>query len=80
MNEQQKAADEAKSVVHGVVSNDTINTMIDRFLGWRLPENFRPDAGITFTRPDCHEWPTGTNLFDADQARHMIRYMLGLDS
>ncbi len=57
--------------------------MIDRFLGWRLPENFSPDGGISFKKtfndhmptPMKHE-PTGTNLFDAEQATAMVRYMI----
>ncbi|HVB59131.1 MAG TPA: hypothetical protein VNE63_22210 [Candidatus Acidoferrales bacterium] len=32
-----------------VSTNDyQIKYMVDRFLEWRLPENFTPDAGITF--------------------------------
>lgn len=57
--------------------------MVDRFLSWRLPENFNPDAGISFKKtfnehtshPMKHE-PTGTNLFDVTQATAMVRYML----
>jgi hypothetical protein len=49
---------------------------------WRLPENFSPDAGISFT-PDFNvgtEWPGrhlpfGTNLLDATQAEEMVRFM-----
>lgn len=61
-----------------------IKHMVDRFLGWRLPENFNPDCGISFKKtynentpsgPQKHE-PTGTNLFDAEQATVMVRYML----
>lgn len=60
-----------------------IKHMVDRFLGWKLPENFSPDAGISFkttfnehtAHPMKHE-PSGTNLFDATQADAMIRYML----
>ena len=66
-----------------------IDKMVDRFLGWRLPEPFRPDAGISFTpeynveymekqgKPPMRHEPVGTNLFDADQARAMILHMLG---
>ena len=25
-----------------------IKHLVDRFLGWRLPENFQPDCGISF--------------------------------
>jgi hypothetical protein len=64
------------------VIDEQIKYMVDRFLGWRLPENFNPDAGISFKKtfnentpwPMKHE-PVGTNLFDAGQAEEMIRYM-----
>ena len=64
--------------------DDQIKHMVDRFLGWRLPENFNPDGGISFKKAineDRPSWPqknepTGTNLFDATQAEEMIRYMI----
>lgn len=60
-----------------------IKYMVDRFLCWRLPENFSPDAGISFKAafnentawPMKHE-PSGTNLFDAVQADAMVRNMI----
>lgn len=67
---------------------DQIRHMVQRFLGWRLPEDFRPDAGISFDREFNKEWcarhnvpphrhePTGTNLLTADQAETMVRYMI----
>lgn len=65
------------------MTDEQIKYMVDRFLMWRLPENFRPDAGITFNpvgNPGTiHEYqmnPTGTNLFDIDQATEMVRHML----
>lgn len=60
-----------------------IKHMVDRFLGWKLPENFQPDAGISFKPtfnddqpfgPMRHN-PSGTNLFDATQAAEMVRFM-----
>jgi len=59
-----------------------IQHMVDRFLCWKLPENFKPDAGISFkatfnehtARPMKHE-PSGTNLLDATQADAMVRHM-----
>lgn len=65
------------------MTDEQIKRMVDRFLGWRLPENFSPDAGISFKRtfnehtahPMKHE-PSGTNLFDATQADAMVRYMV----
>lgn len=60
-----------------------IKHMVDRFLGWRLPANFNPDNGISFD-PVMNNGqatmssrnPSGTNLFDADQALAMVRYMI----
>ena len=70
------------------MTNDQIKYMVDRFLGWRLPEHFNPDAGISFKAeynvefnaargmpPERHQ-PVGTNLFTADQAEAMIRYLV----
>lgn len=60
-----------------------IKHMVDRFLSWSLPDDFNPDAGISFERrvratdetmPD--RMPTGTNLFDAGQAMAMVEHML----
>lgn len=60
-----------------------VKKMVDRFLSWKLPEDFNPDGGISFKKmrnentpyPTKNE-PVGTNLFDADQAESMIRYLL----
>jgi hypothetical protein len=73
------------------MTEDQIKHMVRRFLGWRLPENFNPDAGISFKpeyndspqvmkmlgrdKPSRHE-PVGTNLFDATQAEAMVRHMI----
>lgn len=57
-----------------------IDDMVNKFLSWKLPRDFNPDAGISFTPPDHphHEllWPTGTNLLTAVQAKAMIEYIL----
>ena len=57
--------------------SDLIERMVTKFLCWKLPEDFAPDAGIRFTPwrlPLC--WPVGTNLFTAVQAKQMIEHML----
>lgn len=71
-----------------VPSEDQIKHMTNRFLGWRLPEDFRPDDGISFEPEFNKEWnasqgkppqrrtPTGTNLFSYTQAEAMVRYIL----
>ena len=73
----------AKALPIEGVSDAVIKHMVDRFLRWKLPEDFRPDAGISFkptfndhmTPPMRHE-PTGTNLFSATQAEAMVRFMV----
>jgi len=60
-----------------------IKTAVDRFLAWKLPADFRPDAGISF-KPEYNQhtpWPmkhepVGTNLFTAEQARAMFEHCL----
>lgn len=60
------------------LTENQIKHLVDRFLGWHLPQDFSPDAGISYTRPNYPaSWsPTGTNLLDSTQADAMVRYML----
>lgn len=65
------------------MTDDQIKHMVDRFLGWKLPEHFNPDGGISFkpfgnmgTEHQYKNEPSGTNLFDAMQARAMVRHMI----
>lgn len=79
-----KPFQEELTIGNGAINMDDeqIRKMVDRFLGWRLPKPWNPDNGISYKRPNYahdpaeHDWPTGTNLFDASQAEQMIRYML----
>ena len=62
---------------------EVVKIMVDRFLCWKLPESFYPDAGIQFDRRNAYEgphWPIGTNLLTAEQAAEMVRHMLGLSN
>lgn len=62
---------------------ELIRHMVNRFLAWKLPKEFYPDSFISFDR-EKHEtwggypnsWPTGTNLFTAEQAKEMLEYLL----
>jgi hypothetical protein len=64
------------------MTEEQIKSMAERFLQWKLPEDFSPDCGISFKRefnehtahPMKHE-PTGTNLLTAAQAEAMIRFI-----
>lgn len=53
------------------------DAIVDRFLSWRLPDDFSPDCGVSFVKPSHPtSWPVGTNLFTATQARAMLEYAL----
>lgn len=56
--------------------------MVSRFLGWKLPQDFGPDCGITFTpfHPNgtTRFEPVGTNLLHAGQAREMLEHVVGV--
>ena len=58
-----------------------IDAMVNAFLGWPLPNDFAPDCGIRFDLEGRHgapgSWPSGTNLFTADQARQMFEHAVG---
>ncbi len=63
------------------MTNEQIQHMVRRFLGWKLPENFNPDGGISFQRLLADDFsyypmPVGTNLFDHGQAEAMVRSMV----
>ncbi len=70
------------------MNDDMIKHMANRFLGWKLPEDFHPDNGISFEPefnaeymakrglPPMRRDPIGTNLFNAMQAEAMVRHMI----
>ncbi len=51
------------------MSKTMIDKMVDRFLCWKLPEDFAPDCYVSFDREKAkqgpHSWPVGTNLLTA---------------
>lgn len=55
------------------------SAMVDRFLGWKLPQDFAPDCYIGFEREKAtaFAWPSGTNLLHAGQAKEMLEYVVG---
>lgn len=64
------------------LSADQIDHMVQRFLAWRLPESFNPDAGISFepkfnvgTPYETKHQPTGTNLLGYEEAKAMVLHM-----
>ena len=52
---------------------DAVKEMTDTFLAWKLPADFNPDGGVSFSKPkDEISWPVGTNLLTATQAKLMF--------
>lgn len=49
---------------------EVLNELVTRFLCWRLPKDFSPDAGVSFA--ESAWWPVGTNLLTAEQAKEMF--------
>lgn len=60
------------------MTEEQIKHMINRFLAWKLPEDFQPDAGIKYDKSKHHpnHPPVGTNLLTATQAEEMIRHLV----
>jgi acetone carboxylase gamma subunit len=66
------------------MNDEQITHMVNRFLQWKLPNDFCPDCGIHFDadaakklNPNNHTYePIGTNLLSADQAKEMVRFMI----
>ena len=71
-----------------MMTDEQIEHMVQRFLSWKIPQPFRPDAGISFEpcfnieymaaqgKPPMRHEPTGTNLFGASEAKAMVLHML----
>jgi len=65
------------------MTEEHVKQMVERFLSWKLPEDFSPDNGITFKPtfndhmdPPMRHNPSGTNLLNYTQAEAMVRHML----
>ena len=55
-----------------------LDKLVDRFLGWKLPQTFGPDCYISFDREKAtnnNSWPIGTNLLTAVEAKEMLQYL-----
>lgn len=55
------------------MTDEQIKHMVNRFLAWKLPDDFGPDGGVS-KAPGSQ--PVGTNLLTATQAEAMVRHML----
>lgn len=65
--------DHNEILFHTLPTPQVTDEMVTRFLSWELPKDFYPDGGIAFDRNE--PWPTGTNLFTAQQARQMLEFV-----
>ncbi len=55
-----------------------LDKLVDRFLGWKVPETFGPDCGVTFVKPNSvypESYPVGTNLLTAVEAKAMFQHV-----
>lgn len=53
--------------------------MIERCMGWRLPDTFNPDCLISFDAEKARRlnmWPHMTNVIHAEQARAMLEWAI----
>lgn len=77
-NRSENPEEVAKYLERQAVTKPLIDQMVDRFLAWELPQDFRPDGGISF---DPHRLgsprltPIGTNLLHAGQAKAMLEHV-----
>lgn len=71
--------DAINSITHGVKTAPAVDltNLVNRFLGWKLPLDFAPDCGISIDTEIAgrNGWPSGTNLFNAEQAKQMFEYV-----
>lgn len=62
------------------LTDEQVKHMVTRFLGWKLPLDFSPDAGVKFEPVPLYGGtmlrPVGTNLLTATQAEEMIRHIV----
>lgn len=75
--EEQTEREELARLQAKYGTNHVTSEMVDRFLSWALPEDFQPDGGVSFEKPNhAASWPVGTNLLTATQARKMLEHVL----
>lgn len=73
----EKDAEIERLKTESTMTSDQIKYMVDRFLGWRLPETFNPDGGVHFEGiPGVSPMPIGTNILTTVEATAMIRHMV----
>jgi hypothetical protein len=67
------------------MTDEQIKHMVEKFLVWKLPDDFNPDGGISFQRVfnegtpyESVSSPSGTNLLNYTQAKLMICHILDI--
>lgn len=71
-----RAVQKMRLSVKPATSGTTIDTLVDRFLAWPLPQSVCSDLCVTQTDGAFAHLRTGTNLLSAAEARAMIQYLL----
>lgn len=59
------------------MTDEQIKKIATKFMEWRLPLDFRPEMGVSFTAPLTdymrqRNWPKGKHLFTIDQVQDML--------
>ena len=76
--QMKRLAAESMAALHGDAPTPAVtDAMVSRFLSWQLPQDFAPDAGVSFNPRNGQLMPTGTNLLHAGQARAMLEHVMG---
>ena len=60
------------------MTKTVLSKLVDRFLGWKIPQTFGPDCYINFDKETAvknNGWPIGTNLLTAVEAKEMLEYL-----
>lgn len=83
-NRAKSAEIERLLLVNETLRNLNVDELANVFMGWKLPDDFAPDCGISFKK--VHAYipasgpqvfnPIGTNLFTLQQAKQMFDYVI----
>ena len=69
--------EEMKLTINSAASEPNIDDMVNRFLGWSLPKDVVPETCVCDAN---YPYRHGTNLMNADQAKAMFEYCLGVEA
>jgi hypothetical protein len=74
VEDSASAQEDTSSIEHGLLDPRIVDTMVDRFLSWPLPNSVCAD--ICATNPNYPHSRNGTNLLTKVEAKSMVEYVL----